>query len=123
MTTTLQSDLARVLVSEEDISTRLKDLGAEITQRYREAGIEEITVIAITNGSIMFAADLLRHMDLYAKLDCVRVSSYREDTSPTDEPEIIDNIRLDVEYQDVLLLDDILIPAERSRRSFQFCGI
>lgn len=104
----MENDLARILVSEEDIRTRIRELGAEITRTYRRLGAEEIAVICITNGSIMFAADLLRQIDLYAQLDCIRVCSYQDDIKPVSVPEIVDNIRLDISGQHVLLIDDIL---------------
>jgi hypoxanthine phosphoribosyltransferase len=56
----------------------------------------------------MFAADLLRQLDIYVRLDCVRVSSYKDEDRPVTEPEIIDQIRLDLTQQHVLLIDDIL---------------
>jgi len=56
----------------------------------------------------MFAADLLRKLDAYVRLDCVRVSSYKDEDRPVTEPEIIDQIRLDLTQQHVLLIDDIL---------------
>ncbi|MDP0497533.1 MAG: hypoxanthine phosphoribosyltransferase [Verrucomicrobiota bacterium JB024] len=108
MLSTMENDLARILVSEEDIRTRIRELGAEITRTYRELGTEEIAVICITNGSIMFAADLLRQIDLYAQMDCIRVCSYQDDVNPVSEPEIVDHIRLDIGGQHVLLIDDIL---------------
>ncbi|MEM9227459.1 MAG: hypoxanthine phosphoribosyltransferase [Verrucomicrobiota bacterium] len=104
----LNDDLARILVSEEDLTQRIRLLGEEITHTYADQGIEEIAVICVTNGAIIFAADLLRQINLYAQLDCIRVCSYQEDVKPVSEPEIIDNIRLDIHGSHVLLIDDIL---------------
>lgn len=101
-------DIAKIVVTAEQIQHRLKELGEWITQTYREKNVEEITVICITNGSILFAADLVRHIDLYTRMDCIRVSSYHDDTKPVTEPEVIDNIRIEIESQHVLLIDDIL---------------
>lgn len=98
-------DLEKVIIDKAAIEKRLKELGQEITDAY--AG-REITVIAIINGAIIFVADLIREVRLPIKLDCIRVSSYRDSTSPVQEPEIIDRIRLDIKDADVLLIDDIL---------------
>lgn len=108
MISSLDSDLDRILVTREDIQKRIAQLGAEITAHYREKNTEELTMICITNGAIVFGADLLRAIDLYVRLDCVRVSSYQNEDSPVTEPEIIDQIRLDIGGRDVLLVDDIL---------------
>ncbi|WOO41107.1 hypoxanthine phosphoribosyltransferase [Rubellicoccus peritrichatus] len=106
--TAMESDLARILVNADAIDKRLDELGETITNHYQSNGVEELTLICITNGSIIFAADLLRRINMYARVDCVRVSSYQNEDSPITEPEIIDQIRLDLTGRHVLLVDDIL---------------
>lgn len=101
----LLSDLEDVLVTGEQISTRNLELGREITQQYEG---EELTVISIINGALLFTADLIRHINLPVRVDCIRVSSYRNSTSPEKEPEMIYNVNLDLENRHVLLIDDIL---------------
>lgn len=104
----LMDDIAEILVDEERLATRIAELGTEITNEYLEQGIEEIVVVAVTNGSIVFVADLMRQLMMHTRLDCIRVSSYQDDTKPVTDPEIIDNIRLNIEGEHVLLIDDIL---------------
>lgn len=98
-------DFERVLVSELSIKRRLTKLGAEISKCY---GKSEISVVAIVNGAIFFTADLLRKISTPLRLDCIRVSSYRNSDSPVAVPRILDNLLLDVENRHVLLIDDIL---------------
>jgi hypoxanthine phosphoribosyltransferase len=83
--------LESVLVSEADIKKRLKKMGAEIMALY---GDEEITVIAVINGAILFTADLLRQIDNPVRLDC--------------KPQVLGNLTLDLANRHVLLIDDIL---------------
>lgn len=99
-------DLESILVTEQEIRERVEVLGREITETYHDA--EELTVIAIINGALLFTADLIRHIDMPVRVDCMRVSSYKNDTSPVQEPEIIDMLRLDLRDQHVLIIDDIL---------------
>lgn len=98
-------DLDKILVDEAAIKKRLKELGEEIRVAY--AG-RDLAVIAIINGAIIFVADLIRELNLPIQLDCIRVSSYRDETSPVQKPEIIDKVRLDLKGLDVLIIDDIL---------------
>ena len=98
-------DLERVLVSEAEIKQRLARLGAEISRTY---GDQEITVVAIVNGAVFFTADLLRRVATPIRLDCLRVSSYRNSTRPVHDPRILDTLQLDIEHRHVLLIDDIL---------------
>lgn len=104
----MQNDLARVLVSEEQIHNRIRELGEEISRHYQDQGMDELTIICVTNGSVIFASDLIRELDMYTRLDCIRVCSYQDDINPQSEPEIVDNIRLDIGGHHVLLIDDIL---------------
>ena len=98
-------DLETVLVDEHAIRKRLHELGGEINTAY--AG-RDVAVIAIINGAVIFVADLIRQLSVPLQLDCIRVSSYRDETRPVKRPEIIDHIRINVEGLDVLLIDDIL---------------
>jgi hypoxanthine phosphoribosyltransferase len=98
-------DLEEILVTEDQISRRLSKLGREISETYGE---EEITVIAIINGALFFTGDLLRQVTSPVRVDCIRVSSYRNETRPVTEPEIFSSLTIDVENRNVLLIDDIL---------------
>ena len=104
MSTPLE-DLEKIIIDEATIKARLVELGGEINREYEG---REVSVIAIINGAIIFVADLIRQVSIPIKLDCIRVSSYRDETTPVQEPEIIDRIRLNLEGANVLLMDDIL---------------
>jgi hypoxanthine phosphoribosyltransferase len=105
----LHADLETVLVSETAIRRRVKALGAEIAAAY---GREEITVVAIINGAILFTADLLREIPNPVRLDCVRVSSYRDSTRSRGKPRLLHSLSLDLGGRHVLLIDDILDTAK-----------
>jgi hypoxanthine phosphoribosyltransferase len=98
-------DLETVLVSETAIKRRLKKLGEEISKAY---GDEEITIVAIINGAILFTADLIRLIKNPIRLDCVRISSYRNETRSHGKPQLLHSLQLDVANRHVLLIDDIL---------------
>ena len=98
-------DLESILVTESAIKRRLKRLGREIVATY---GDEEITVISIINGAILFTADLLREITNPVRLDCIRISSYRNQTKSTGKPQMLHSLSLDVSNRHVLLIDDIL---------------
>ncbi|MDR1280668.1 MAG: hypoxanthine phosphoribosyltransferase [Opitutaceae bacterium] len=101
----VHADLESVLVPANEIKKRLRKLGADIMSLY---GDEEITVVALINGAIFFAADLLRHIANPVRLDCVRVSSYRNETRSLAKPRVLGNLGLDIANRHVLLIDDIL---------------
>jgi hypoxanthine phosphoribosyltransferase len=98
-------DLEEIIVSDSMIKRRVRKLGAEITAAY---GGEEITVVAIINGALLFVADLLREIRRPIRLDCIRVSSYRNETRSIGKPEIVHSMTIDIANRHVLLIDDVL---------------
>lgn len=99
------ADLETILVSENDIKKRVKKLGSEIAAAYGE---QEITVVSIINGAILFTADLLRQIPNPIRLDCIRIASYRNDTKSHGKPQLLQSLTLDISNRHVLLIDDIL---------------
>ena len=101
----MQEDLERVLFDEPTILRRLDEIAAQISSDYEN---RELTVIAVLNGSLIFAADLLRRIPLPLKLDCLSVASYHGGTTASGEV-IFKQIALpDVAGRHILILDDIL---------------
>lgn len=98
-------ELERILFDETTIQNRVCALAREINSTYKK---RELAIIAIANGAIIFTADLIRKLDLPVRLDCIHVTSYRNQTEPAHAPEIKDRIRLDIKGSDILLIDDIL---------------
>jgi hypoxanthine phosphoribosyltransferase len=101
----MQGDLERILFDETAIHQRLDEIAADITRDYQG---HELTVIAILNGSLIFAADLLRRIELPLRLDCLNAATYRGGTKPANDP-VVGQINLhELEKRHVLILDDIL---------------
>ena len=101
----MRDDIERILFHEQTILSRLDELAREITEVYRG---EELTVIAVLNGSLIFAADLLRRIPLPLKLDCLGVASYHGGTESSGVV-TFDPLPLpDVDGRHVLVIDDIL---------------
>jgi hypoxanthine phosphoribosyltransferase len=101
----IHPDLASVLLTEAQIGRRIKSLGRELKKLY---GDEEITIVTIMNGALLFTADLLRTIDNPIRLDCIRATSYGSATESHGTPKLIHGITLDMTGRHVLLLDDIL---------------
>ena len=94
-----------VLYTEEEIRKRITELCGEIHRRY---GDSELTLISITNGSVIFTADLLRHLPNPTRLDCIRVTSYKNETQSFNIPEYFDTLSLNITGRHVLVVDDII---------------
>ena len=93
-----------MLITEGRIARRIRALAREIERDFRG---RELVVVSVLNGTIMFLADLIRHLNLPLRLDFMGVSSYGAGTESGDLV-FTKELRLDVRGRDVLLVDDIL---------------
>ncbi|MCM8527979.1 MAG: hypoxanthine phosphoribosyltransferase [Lentisphaeraceae bacterium] len=100
----MHRDIKEVVVSEEDIAQRVKELAAEITRDFTG---KPLTVICLSNGAIIFAADLIRHIPIPIQLDSISVSSYRG-TESTGSVKLEKGLKLCVKNRHVIIVDDIL---------------
>jgi len=99
-----RKEVERVLITDEQIARRIKILAREIERDFRG---RETVVVSLLNGTVMFLADLIRHLNLPLRLDFIGVSSYGAGTE-SGELVFTKELRLDVRGRDVLLVDDIL---------------
>ncbi len=100
----MRDDILKVLLSEEEIKAKVKELGEEITRDYQ--GKTPI-VISVLKGSFVFVSDLVRCMDVPAELDFMVVSSFNGVVS-TGAVRIIKDIAISLDGRDVLVVEDIL---------------
>ena len=98
-------DIDHILFHEQTILSRLDELARAITDAYRG---EELTVVTVLTGSLIFAADLLRRIPLPLRLECLQVASYHGGTESTGTVTFQQLSLPDVRGRHVLVLDDIL---------------
>lgn len=93
-----------VMISEEEISKRISELGAKITNDY--AG-EELVVVGVLNGAFMFVADLIRKINVPVRLEFMAVSSY-SGTESTGEIKVNLDLKESIRGKNVLVVEDIV---------------
>ena len=101
----IYKDIENVLISKEEISKRVKELGEQITKDFEG---EEIVVIGVLKGSVLFMADLIREIDLPMDIDFIVASSYANSTETSGNVKIIKDINIDVENKVVIIVEDII---------------
>lgn len=101
----MHPDAARVLLSEEQIRTRVRELGKQITREY--AG-KEVVLVGILKGAVLFLADLARCIELPALLDFMSVSSYGHSTTSSGIVRIIKDLDESIEGKHVIIVEDIV---------------
>ncbi len=99
-----RKEVQSILISEAQIARRIQSLASEIAGDFRG---HETVVVSLLNGTVIFLADLIRHLDVPLRLDFIGVSSYGLGTE-SGELVFTKELRIDVRGRDVLLVDDIL---------------
>ena len=101
----LHDDILEILLSEEEIHAKVRELGAQITKDY--AGKTPF-FLGVLKGCYVFMADLTRCIDLPCTMDFMAVSSYGGGTSTTGAVRITKDLSRNIEGKDVIIVEDIL---------------
>lgn len=94
-----------VLLSEEQIRTRIADLGAQITRDY--AGLNPL-LIGVLKGALFFLSDLMRAIDTRLSLEFMAISSYGSSTRTSGEVRIMKDLDVPIEGRHILVVEDIV---------------
>jgi len=101
----MEKDIAQVLLSEEQLRTRVQEMGAQLAEDYRD---KNPTVVCILKGAVMFYTDLLRAMPIPLSMDFMAVSSYGKSTKSSGEVEIRKDLSTSIEGKHVIIVEDIV---------------
>ena len=105
-TVTIHDDLAEVLLTEDEIAAKVRQLGARITADY--AG-RELTLVSVLKGSLPFMADLMRAIEVPVRIDLMEVSSYGgASTESSGLVRILKDLSASIVDRDVLIVEDII---------------
>ena len=99
-----RTELSEVLITQAQIARRVAQLAKQVQG---DLGEQELVVVALLNGTVLFLADLIRHLSVPMRLDFIGVSSYGSGQTSGDLT-FTKELRLDVKGRQVLLVDDIL---------------
>jgi len=105
-------DIDRILIDEARIAARVREMGREIAGDLQNdvarTGQDQITLIPILTGAVVFVADLIRQMPLKMRLGVVAVSSYPGRTMQSKGAAIRGELPPDLAGKHILIVDDIL---------------
>ena len=94
-----------VMITEEEISKRILEVADRINKDYEG---EELTLICVLKGGVMFMCDLAKRLNLNVRLDFMSVSSYGAETKSSGVVKIIKDLDNSIEGRDVLIVEDII---------------
>jgi len=97
------------LISADAIAARVAELGKQITEEYRPLVEKaDVVVIGVLKGSVIFMADLVRHVALPVKLEFIGISSYGDETVSSGVVQITQDVSKPLEGKHVIIVEDIV---------------
>lgn len=97
----------QVLISAEEIKTKVQELGQKINAHYANSD-KELVLIGLLRGSVLFMADLCRTIHKPHELDFMTVSSYGGDTVSSRDVKILKDLDGEIRGKDILVVEDII---------------
>lgn len=127
----MKRDIKEVLLSEEVLQKRIRELGAAITKDYPEG---DLMVICVLKGAVLFMSDLVKAIDRPLEMDFMAVSSYGDSTESSGIVKIVKDLNSSIEGRNVLIVEDIIdsgltlryllrILKEREPASLKVCAL
>ncbi|CAL4326259.1 hypoxanthine phosphoribosyltransferase [Buchnera aphidicola] len=99
--------IIKVIISEKELDIRVRELGQEITRKYRNSK-NKMILIALLRGSFVFIADLCRRIDIKHEVDFMTTSSYGRGILSSGDVKIIKDLDEDIYNKNVLIVEDII---------------
>lgn len=105
MNDNMKEDVLRVLLSEDEIREKVRELGGKITADYKNSNLMLVTVL---KGAVVFLADQMRQIDVPAEIDFMVVSSYGSGVKSSGVVKIVKDLDVPLAGKDILIVEDIL---------------
>ena len=101
----MNNDVKEILISEDSIKEKVKELGQRISKDYEG---ESVFLIGILKGSVPFMADLMREITIPVTMDFMAVSSYGNGTSSTGVVRILKDLDFEIKDKNIIIVEDII---------------
>jgi hypoxanthine phosphoribosyltransferase len=100
-----EAEIGEILVQQDDLAHRVRELGAEISADY--AG-RDLFLVGVLKGAVFFLSDLMRQLEPPCELDFMAVASYGSSTDSSGVVRILKDLDASIEGRDVLIVEDIV---------------
>jgi hypoxanthine phosphoribosyltransferase len=94
-----------VMITQDEIFKRAAEIGAQITRDYQG---EQVVLIGILRGAVLWMSDVMKNTDLDMVIDFMAVSSYGASTKSSGIVKIVKDLDVDIEGKDVIIVEDIV---------------
>ncbi|BFL48552.1 hypoxanthine phosphoribosyltransferase [Lactonifactor longoviformis] len=99
------SEKVHVLLSEEEVEKRIREIGEQISRDYEGRSVH---LICVLKGGVFFTCELAKRLKIPVSLDFMSVSSYGDDTKSSGVVRIVKDLDEPLEGKDVLIVEDII---------------
>ena len=103
--TELERGVGEVLIDEERLQTRIRELGRELSSDYEG---RELLLVGVLKGAVFFMADLMRSISVPCEIDFMAISSYGASTDSSGVVRILKDLDINIENRHVLVVEDII---------------
>jgi hypoxanthine phosphoribosyltransferase len=97
--------VGEILVQQDDLAHRVRELGAEISRDYAD---RDLFLVGVLKGAVFFLSDLMRHLDIPCEVDFMAVASYGSSTDSSGVVRILKDLDVPLEGRNVLIVEDIV---------------
>jgi hypoxanthine phosphoribosyltransferase len=97
--------IGRILVSQDELSHRIRELGAEVSRDYEG---KDLLLLGILKGAVFFLSDLMRRLTVPAEVDFMAIASYGSATKSSGVVRTLKDLDRPIEGRDVLIVEDIV---------------
>lgn len=101
----LDNDVAEILITEEQIKARTRELGRQISKDYEG---QDLLLVCVLKGAVTFLADLMRQITIPHAIDFMAISSYGAGTESSGIVRILKDLDTNIEGRNVLIVEDII---------------
>lgn len=99
----MEKDIQQILLTQEQIQTRIRELGEILTREYAD---KDPVIVGVLKGVVVFYADMIRQLNCHCQMDFMWISSY-EGTTSTGNMVVKRDVSADIKGRHVLILEDI----------------
>jgi hypoxanthine phosphoribosyltransferase len=97
--------IGEILVQQDDLTHRVRELGAEISRDYTG---RDLLLVGVLKGAVFFLSDLMRHLEVPCEVDFMAVASYGSSTDSSGVVRILKDLDAPIEGREVLIVEDIV---------------
>ena len=102
----MHTDIARILLTEEELQAKVNELGKQIAQDYHDD--DDLLLVGVLKGCVTFLVDLARAIDRRLSIDFIAISSYGQSTESSGVVRLLKDLDTDIAGRHVLIVEDII---------------